>query len=61
MRTKQKEILEALKSKISFGKSLEEATREVVIEKRFNHLSVMRCAENLATDLNKLKKWAGVE
>jgi hypothetical protein len=55
--TKQRVIVEALKAEMSVGKALEEATRELLKTKRFNHLSVRRAAQVLAKDLSKLERW----
>ena len=57
MNTKQSGILEALRAEISSGKTLKDATREVLKSKRFNHLSVRRAAKMLAKDLSKLNEW----
>lgn len=53
---KQEEILEAIKIEMSSGKSLEEAAREVVKSKQFNHMTVRRCAEKLARDQSYLNR-----
>jgi len=54
---KQEAILEAIRIEMSSGKSLDEAARQVVKSKQFNHITVRRCAEKLARDYDKLKKW----
>ena len=59
LRAKQGAILEAIKSKMSSGRSLDEAVREVLREKRFDHLSVRSCAQSLAKDVDKLQRWVG--
>lgn len=50
-------ILEAIRSEMSSGKSLEEAVREVIKSKMFNHMTVRRCADKLARDLDLLDRW----
>jgi len=50
-------ILEAIRSEMSLGKSLEEAVREVIKSKMFNHMTVRRCADKLARDLDLLDRW----
>jgi len=46
---KQALILAAIRKEISSGKSLEAAIREVVKSRMFNHMTVRRCAEKLAS------------
>lgn len=54
---KQGIILAAIRREMSSGKSMEEAVREVMKSKMFNHMTVQRCADKLARDPSLLNKF----
>lgn len=51
---KQAVILAAIRKEMSSGKSLEAAMREVIKSRMFNHMTVRRCAEELASTPDSL-------
>ena len=54
---KQEAILEALRIEMASGKSLEEAAREILKSKQFNHMAVRRCVQKLAQESSNFNKW----
>lgn len=47
---KQAMVLAAIRSEIASGKTVGEAVREVRKSRMFNHMTVQRCADQLAKD-----------